>query len=119
MNGNKMRTFLEIIYNCPFILLVIFTSIAFSLFFDESGLRKSEHNMAVSQMMEDGVKAGAEAESLLKRSGILLEKNQNNGDEGGEKAEGTAAQEEKTNQNAGARKEKNDKKRMIPNKKPI
>ena len=111
MNGNKMRTFLEIIYNCPFILLVIFTSIAFSLFFDESGLRKSEHNMAVSQMMEDGVKAGAEAESLLKKSGILLEKNQNNGDEGGEKAEGTAAQEEKTNQNAGARKEKNDKKK--------
>ncbi len=36
MDKNKMRTFLEIIYNCPFILLVLFTSLVFLLFFDEA-----------------------------------------------------------------------------------
>ena len=37
MDRNKMRTFLEIIYNCPFILLIVFTSLAFVTFFDVLG----------------------------------------------------------------------------------
>lgn len=33
-----MKTFLEIIYNCPFLLLLIASGFLFALFFDETGV---------------------------------------------------------------------------------
>ena len=57
MSEKRMRTFLEIIYNCPFILLVIFTGIIFSLFFDETGKRKNEQEAALSQLVVERERA--------------------------------------------------------------
>lgn len=105
MSEKRMRTFLEIIYNCPFILLVIFTGIIFSLFFDETGKRKNEQEAALSQLVVEGERA----DDLPEKDEIELENICNKHGESGEKTVDQARQEEKTIQNAGMRKEKDDK----------
>ncbi len=105
MSEKRMRTFLEIIYNCPFILLVIFTGIIFSLFFDETGKRKNEQEAALSQLVVEGERA----DDLPGKDEIELENICNKHEESGEKTVDQARQEEKTIQNAGMRKEKDDK----------
>lgn len=105
MSEKRMRTFLEIIYNCPFILLVIFTGIIFSLFFDETGKRKNEQEAALSQLVVEGERA----DDLLEKDEIELENICNKHGESGEKTVDQARQEEKTIQNAGMRKGKDDK----------
>ena len=105
MSEKRMRTFLEIIYNCPFILLVIFTGIIFSLFFDETGKRKNEQEAALSQLVVEGERA----DDLPGKDEIELENICNKHGESGEKTVDQARQEEKTIQNAGKRKEKDDK----------
>ena len=105
MSEKRMRTFLEIIYNCPFILLVIFTGIIFSLFFDETGKRKNEQEAALSQLVVEGERA----DDLPGKDEIELENICNKHEESGEKTVDQARQEEKTIQNAGKRKEKDDK----------
>lgn len=105
MSEKRMRTFLEIIYNCPFILLVIFTGIIFSLFFDETGKRKNEQEAALSQLVVEGERA----DDLPEKDEIELENICNKHGESGEKTVDQARQEEKTIQNAGKRKEKDDK----------
>ncbi|MFG6340485.1 MAG: hypothetical protein K1W31_19395 [Lachnospiraceae bacterium] len=96
---------MEIIYNCPFILLVIFTGIIFSLFFDETGKRKNEQEAALSQLVVEGERA----DDLPGKDEIELENICNKHEESGEKTVDQARQEEKTIQNAGKRKEKDDK----------
>lgn len=59
MNKEKMRTCLEIIYNCPFVLLVVITSFVFVLFFDERGVLKTDKTIAAFQM-ENGEDMTAE-----------------------------------------------------------
>ena len=61
-----MRTFLEIIYNCPFILLIVFTSLAFVTFFDGEGNRRTGQELAVFQLFGDGEKAGDGEKKLTK-----------------------------------------------------
>ena len=53
MNRNKIRTFLEIIYNCPFVLLVIFTSVVFLIFSDGAERREDGQNVAALRMIEE------------------------------------------------------------------
>ena len=108
MNGNRLRTLFEIIYNCPFILLVIFTSLAFTLFSGGEGTRKSERDIAVSQFLEEGENAGKEAESLLKKSGMMLKEKYNTGNPDGVESGNKTGQGEETLQNAGKRKENTD-----------
>jgi hypothetical protein len=105
MSEKRMRTFLEIIYNCPFILLVIFTGIIFSLFFDETGKRKNEQEAALSQLVVEGERA----DDLPGKDEIESENICNKHGESGEKTVDQARQEEKTIQNAGMRKGKDDK----------
>ncbi|MDE6212863.1 MAG: hypothetical protein K2M70_05225, partial [Lachnospiraceae bacterium] len=50
MNNNKMRTFLEIAYNCPFLLLIFSTSFLFFIYSGVSIERDSDKNIAVVQM---------------------------------------------------------------------
>ncbi len=108
MNRNKLRTFLEIIYNCPFILLVIFTSSVFFLFFDGAERLKSEQDMAVLQLIEEGIKTGSGEDDLVNRNGILGKKDQK--DEGGAGEDSGKKQGEKEGnlQNAGTRKKESD-----------
>lgn len=109
MNGNKMRTFVEIIYNCPFILLVIFTSIVFVLFFDGEGNRKEEPGIAALQLITEEVKAGTGEENASKENEIELKNKQNTKEQDKEQPGKDGDQGEETIQNAGARKEKDGK----------
>lgn len=108
MNKNKMRTFLEIIYNCPFLLLVIITSLVYVLFFDETGILKIDKDMAVFHMYDEGVLT-AKREDNAGENGNNTLKNEQNFDAGTvEEKEETVKREEKTEQNAGLRKEEKD-----------
>ncbi len=62
MNRNKIETCLEIIYNCPFLLLVMITSLVFVLFFDETGKLKTDKSVTVLQL-ENQEEAKAEEEN--------------------------------------------------------
>lgn len=54
MNNNKMRTYLEIAYNCPFLLLIFSTSFLFFIYTGVSNARDNEKNIAVIQMDAEG-----------------------------------------------------------------
>lgn len=80
-----MRTFLEIIYNCPFILLVIFTSLVFLLFFDETGNRRNIQDIAVLQFVGEGMTSGAEDGRQENRNDVIEkdgQKSDNDGERG-------------------------------------
>lgn len=110
MDRNKMRIFLEIIYNCPFILLIVFTSLAFVTFFDGEGNRRTGQELAVFQLFGDGEKAGDGEKKLTKIDEIENKIGQSNDSCLEEKTEIKAEREENEHQNAGARKEDIDKK---------
>lgn len=109
MSGNKMRTFLEIIYNCPFILLVIFTSLVFVLFFDGKGNRRDVQDITVSHMIEERIDRGTEEVKLTEAGSIKKEKKQNTDHDTEQELEKKTQLEEENLQNAGTRKEKSDK----------
>lgn len=107
MNRNKMETCLEIIYNCPFLLLVIITSLVFVLCFDEKGVLKTDKNIPVMQMdaagdmvAEKGENAGIFDVESLKNTFHL---NRDSGEEQKTRMEN----ETDTEENAGLRKEEN------------
>lgn len=107
MNRIKLRTFLEIIYNCPFILLVVFTSLIFILFFDETGNRKNVNEIAVSSLLGEGEKVEAGTGNATKENEITFsEEHKTENESGGETTE-KPEQGEETFQNAGIRKEEN------------
>lgn len=108
MDRNKMRTFLEIIYNCPFILLVTFTSLAFLLLFDETGNRRNIQDIAVLQFIGEGMTSGAEDGGQENRNDIIEKNGQKSDNSGEEDFAEEAAPKEENSQNARTRKEKED-----------
>lgn len=60
MNGNKTKYVLEIIYNCPFILLVILTSLLAIPFFNEMESWGNDKKIAVFQPIDEGAKTAEE-----------------------------------------------------------
>lgn len=109
MDRNKMRTFLEIIYNCPFILLVLFTSLVFVFLFDGAGNRRDTRELSVLQMI-DRAKETGNGEEILAKDDDIENKKERNGDAAIEKEPvEKMKQEEDSVQNAGARKENVDK----------
>ncbi len=56
MNKNRMRSFLEIIYNCPLILLVLITSLLVMAFSDVLNMGGMEENRTVSCLANEGDK---------------------------------------------------------------
>ena len=109
MNRIRVRTFLEIIYNCPFILLVVFTSFIFVLFFDGEGNRRDVHEIAVSRLLDEGGMAEPVAENATGKNGEMIKNELKTNGAAGEKSVEETAQEDDTLQNAGVRKKENDK----------
>lgn len=107
MNKNKMRTLLEIIYNCPFLLLVIITSIVFALFFDETGALKIDKDIAVFHMYDDGLFTAKKEDDTEKRDKNTLKNDQSFDDEEEREKEGAVKNIETSEKNAGSRKEEN------------
>lgn len=60
MDGNKGKYILEIMYNCPFILLVLLTSLLAIPFFDKIEKWENNKNIAVFRSMDEGVKSAGE-----------------------------------------------------------
>lgn len=107
MNKNKMRTFLEIIYNCPFLLLVIITSFVYVLFFDETGILKIDKEIAVLQMLDgDGLAAKMDGEAGQTDKNTKKTERDFDGTEEKEKEEAVKNAETEA-ENAGSRKEEN------------
>lgn len=113
MNRNKIRTFLEIIYNCPFVLLVIFTSVVFLIFFDGTEGREDGKNVAALRMIEE--------KNPAKENDITDREEQKEDSSIVEEVQKPKEQGEKDVKNAGTRKEntieiKNDLKCKTDNK---
>lgn len=100
MNKNKMRVCLEILYNCPFVLLVIVTSFLFVLFFDETGVLKIDKSIAVFQPINK--------EDISLFNAETVKKNQNSNEAAEQEKEKDADQAADTDENAGLRKEEKD-----------
>lgn len=109
MNENKLRTFLEIIYNCPFVLLVIITSVVFVLFFDETGALKIDKSIAAFHMENWGGGMEKEGEEINLSDRETSEKEQNSDFLMDDKNENDAVEEKETEENAGSRREKDNK----------
>lgn len=109
MNENKLRTFLEIIYNCPFVLLVIITSVVFVLFFDETGALKIDKSIAAFHMENWGGSMEKEGEEINLSDRETSEKEQNSDPLMADEKENDADEEKETEENAGSRREKENK----------
>lgn len=109
MNENKLRTFLEIIYNCPFVLLVIITSVVFVFFFDETGALKIDKSIAAFHMENWGGSMEKEGEEINLSDRETSEKEQNSDPLMADEKENDADEEKETEENAGSRREKENK----------
>lgn len=105
MNDNKFKRLLEIIYNCPFILLILFSSLFMLPFFASMGGLDNDKNLAVLKMISGEEKAGVEGE---KDENILSKAIKNELDDDNEEAGDLADASETTaenTENEGRRKE--------------
>ena len=107
MNNNKMRTFLEIAYNCPFLLLIFSTSFLFFIYSGVSIERDSDKNIAVVQMDAAGEMPEEYNSADIISDEITIKSEQNI--EYDALPEQTEKSQEKENEleNAGIRKEEN------------
>ena len=107
MNNNKMRTCLEIAYNCPFLLLIFSTSFLFFIYSGVAAERNNDENIAAVQMNVAEEMPGEYGSLDVKNDGKTFENEQN--------VESTASLEQTENlqdnenelENAGTRKKKN------------
>lgn len=108
MNKNKIRICLEIIYNCPFLLLVVITSFVFLVFFDETGVLKADKSIAAFHTIDLGGIFENKEENLDLSDGEAFAKGHNSDDGLKEDKESDAVNEEDTDENAGSRRQKGD-----------
>lgn len=107
MNKNKTKTYLEIAYNCPFLLLVISTSLLFWIFFGIAGIRDNDKIVAAMHLDSTGlflVENVADDEKNIEKT-LIIERDSDNIilDE---ETEISQSKDEKL-ENAGTRKEEN------------
>ncbi len=108
MNRNKIEICLEIIYNCPFLLLVMITSLVFVLFFDEKGVLKTDKSITVFQPEnQEEAKADEENEGGLFDIETFI-KGYNSDNALKEKKEAETGEADNAAENAGTRRNEND-----------
>lgn len=107
MIKNKMRIFLEIIYNCPFVLLVIITSIVYLSFFDETGVLSLDKSIAAFRMYESDVFTSEKEDEPVKNDENTSEKILNIEREAEEQKEEAIKDTDAAEENAGLCKEEN------------
>ena len=108
MNRNKMKTFLEIIYNCPFLLLLIASGFLFALFFDETGVFNIDKSIAAFRMQNEVETAAIKEENTQNFDGEAFaeELHSDNGTE--EETENSQHKTDHEVENAGIRKKNGD-----------
>lgn len=60
MSGNRVKSILEIMYNCPFILLVLLTSLFAIPFFDKIEVLKNDNEITVCRPANEGAETAEE-----------------------------------------------------------
>ena len=107
MNNNKMRTCLEIAYNCPFLLLIFSTSFLFFIYSGVSYGRNDDKSIAVMQMDTAGEmkeEYGCIDEGNNEK---MIESEPKNEQNISEQQEEVSRENEDALENAGTRKEEN------------
>ncbi|MDE7231550.1 MAG: hypothetical protein K2N37_00525, partial [Lachnospiraceae bacterium] len=107
MNNNKMRTCLEIVYNCPFLLLVFSTSFLFFIYSGVSTERDDDKNIAVVQMDVAGEMPEDHGYTDDENNEKLDELEQNIDNEVSAEQTDQSQRNEEELENAGTRKEEN------------
>ncbi len=105
MNDNKFKRLLEIIYNCPFILLILFSSLFMLPFFASMEGWDNDKNLAVLEMISGEEKAGIEGEKdddIFSKA--IINGLDNDSEEAGDLAEASVTTAE-NKENEGTRKE--------------
>lgn len=80
MNNNKIKHFWEVVYNCPFILLIVVTSLFAVPFFHCMEDQKCDDNLAVLKTIDEGAKTTAEKENNIEMFEKLFGHNLKNDD---------------------------------------
>ena len=108
MNRNKMKTFLEIIYNCPCLLLLIASGFLVALFFDETGVFNIDKSIAAFRMQNEVETAAKKEENTQNFDGEAFaeELHSDNGTE--EETENSQHKTDHEVENAGIRKKNGD-----------
>lgn len=108
MNKNKIKTFLEIIYNCPVLLLVLITSLVILPFSDEINILGIDKTVAAACFQREDKQTREEKNNDLNE---IVEPDMDKLNTDQEETDRQIVEKDKnpqTNQNAGIRKDEND-----------
>ena len=121
MNGNKVKYILEIIYNCPFILLILLTSFLAIPFFDRMGVCENDKKIAVFRSDDEGVETAKEKLYSIEKIEKMFDKELDIDNEEVADSAGDLQIPEDKEENEGTRKEANSDIEIIKeqNSKPI
>lgn len=115
MSDNKIKHLWEIVYNCPFILLIVVTGLFAVPFFDRIEDRECDNKIAVSKFMNEGVTTAAEGEDTAEKCDKILKDNLNIEQETNAEDEKNAGEADVIAKNEGTRKENISQKENITN----
>lgn len=105
MDHKKRKKYLEIVYNCPFILLVLFTSFIAMFLSDEIGVHANGKNIAVSRMEKAAQEEAEEAENEEDKNVNKIKKEQYTKNENEAERPDSPQEKGTGTENAGIRKE--------------
>lgn len=109
MSRQKIKNWLENVYNCPYLILVVVSSVVAMLCFDEIGIRVFDHNISAERTVSVvGDIVRAEENQTLAEPPVTLEEVQNTEETETENQEPVSENLQETNENAGERKEETD-----------
>lgn len=113
MSDNKIKHLWEIVYNCPFILLIVVTSLLAVPFFDRIENRECDHKIAVSKTMNEDAETAAEGGNSIEIIDKIFERKPNIDYAANDESERNTSEDDKIEKNEGTRKEGISKKENI------
>lgn len=113
MSDNKIKHLWEIVYNCPFILLIVVTSLLAVPFFDRIENRECDHKIAVSKTMNEDAETAAEGGNSIEIIDKIFERKPNIDYGANDESERNTSEDDKIEKNEGTRKEGISKKENI------
>ena len=105
MSDNKIKHLWEIVYNCPFILLIVVTSLLAVPFFDRIENRECDHKIAVSKTMNEDAETAAEGGNSIEIIDKIFERKPNIDYAANDESERNTSEDDKIEKNEGTRKE--------------
>lgn len=110
MSNDKMKNLWEIIYNCPFILLIVVTSLVAAPFFERIENRECDNKIAVLKTVKEDAETAAKGENIVKDIAKTFEYNPNTDCTANDESKREMNEDDKSEKNEGIRKEENSQK---------